>query len=146
MSPSFSAAISEVSGGTAALTACWFLLLTLFRLGDSPGDHQCETWRSVSHRHSETQETAVRTPPTMTVTNDHSTLPSPRWMPLTLPPQPHLTNTSHGNQWCIYKLTKTTAEDRKRSNPRVCLMIKKEEHLPVSWGGMEKLQHVYWCC
>lgn len=98
VSPSFSAAISEVSGGTAAPTTCGLLLLTLFRLSDSTGDHQRETWRPVSHRHSETQETAVRTPPTMTITNDHSTLPSRRWMPLALPPRPHPINTSHGKQ------------------------------------------------
>lgn len=66
-------AVSEVSGGTAALPTRWLLLLAVCRLGDPAGDHQRETQRPVSHRHSETQETAVGTPPAMTVTSDHST-------------------------------------------------------------------------
>lgn len=143
LSSSSSAAVSEVSGGTAALPTRWLLLVALSGLGDPPRDHQRETWRPVSHRHSETQETAVRTPPAMTFTSDHSTAqppPPPSWRleaTHTLSPRQHVISTSHGNQWCTYMLTNTTADEGKRSNHPVCLMIKKITRKP-SWG-MEKL-------
>lgn len=84
-----SAAVSEVSGGTAALPTCWLLLCTLSGLCDPAGDHQRETWRPVAHRHSENQETAVRTPPAMTITSGHST-PDP-------PPDPELMPGCHSH-------------------------------------------------
>lgn len=124
---SLSAAVSEVSGGTTTLPTRWFLILARCRFCDPPSDHQREARCPVSHRHSETQETAVRTSPAMTITSDHSHPPSlaNAWMPLTLSPRQHLISTSHGNQWCTYMLTNTTADEGMESNRHVCLILKK---------------------
>ncbi|KAL3044863.1 hypothetical protein OYC64_013187 [Pagothenia borchgrevinki] len=76
-------------------------------LSDPPGDHQREAGRPVSHRHSENQETALRTPPAMTVTVATAHLDATH----TLSPRQHLISTSHGNQRCTYMLTNTTADE-----------------------------------
>lgn len=99
---SSSVAVSEVSGGTAALPTCWLLLRTLSGLRDPPGDHQRETWRPVTHRQPENQETAVRTPTAMmspvTTALSSGCLDATH----TLSPQQHVISTSHGNQGCTY--------------------------------------------
>ena len=99
-----------MSGGSAAPPTRRLLLLLLFALcglSDPPGDHQREAGRPVSHRHSENQETALRTPPAMTVTVATAHLDATH----TLSPRQHLISTSHGNQRCTYMLTNTTADE-----------------------------------
>lgn len=59
------AAVSEVSGGSAAVPTSRLFLGTLPGFCDSPGDHQRQAWGPVPHRHPENQETAVRTPTAM---------------------------------------------------------------------------------
>lgn len=127
MCSSSSVAVSEVSGGTAALPTCWLVLHTLSGLCDPPGDHQRETWRPVTDRHPENQETAVRTPTAMMLPVTTALSSGCLDATHTLSPQQHVISTSHGNQGCTYMLN-TTADEGKRRNHPVCLMIKKKQN------------------
>lgn len=119
LSPFASAAVSEVSGGAAAVTARRILHLALLWFCDSAGDHQRETWRPVADRHSETQETAVRAPPTMTITGDHSP-PPPQ-------PTPGCHSRYHATTWTVPVMVTNDVHMnkphvRKKSSPELCLM------------------------
>lgn len=88
--PSLSVAVSEVSGGAAALATGRLLVLACRRLGEPQSGHQREARRPVFDRHSESQETAIRTSSAMTLTSEHCTPP---------PPDPNNTRLCcHGNQ------------------------------------------------
>lgn len=97
-----SAPVPEVSGSAATVSARQLFLLSflsLIGLSDPPGHHQCKTQRPVSHRHSETEEAAVRTSPAMTITTEECTPPQPGRHSHHHPTE-HLISTSHGIQQC----------------------------------------------
>lgn len=75
-SPSL-AAVSKVSGCTAALPARRRVLAAIARLRHPPCDQQRETRRPVPHRHPENQEAAVRTSAAMMLPATGAL-----WMPL----------------------------------------------------------------